>query len=164
MRRKLAPRRRARPKPRGIVQTVVDETIALQHWLAWVSDQIYGDDARGAARRWTLRRVRDAPHTVPQLARVRAVRRQSLQPVVDALLADGLVELRPNPAHARSELVALTRRGAELVDRMDRVDERVLRAVARGLRERDLETTAATLRALRAGFESGLRWRSVAAT
>ena len=162
MRRKLAPRRRARPRPRTAVQTVVDETVALYHWLAWVSEQIYGEDGRGAARRWTLRRLkRDGPQTVPKLARIRAVRRQSLQPVVDALASEGLVELLENPAHARSELVALTDRGADLVARMDRVDDRVLRAVGRGLAERDLETTAATLRALRAAFETGMRWRPV---
>jgi DNA-binding MarR family transcriptional regulator len=142
---------------------VVDETIALQHWLAWVADQIYGEDARGAARRWTLRRLERGAQTVPQLARVRAVRRQTLQPVVDALRADGLVELRPNPAHARSELVGLTRRGADLVARMDRVDERVLRAVSRDLTERDLATTASTLRALRQSFEMTTRWRAVTA-
>ena len=163
MRRKLAPRRRARGKPRSAVQAVVDETIALQHWLAWVSDQIYGDEGRGAARRWTLRRLQGGAQTVPQLARVRAVRRQTLQPVVDALVRDGLVELRPNPAHARSELARLTRRGEDLVARLDRVDERVLRAVSRGLGERELVTTAATLRALRAAFEMTSRWRAVTA-
>lgn len=161
MRRKLAPRRRTRPRPRGAVQLVVDETIALHHWLVWVADQIYGEDARGAARRWTLRRIhRDGPQTVPALARVRAVRRQTLQPIVDALAAEGLVELRPNPGHARSELVALTRRGAELALRMDRIDERVLGAVGRGLADRDLALTAATLRALRAAFETRVRWRA----
>jgi len=158
---KRPPRRRARARARSPVQTVVDETIALQHWLAWVADQIYGADARGAARRWTLRRLQSGPQTVPQLARARAVRRQTIQPVVDSLAADGLVELRPNPAHARSELAWLTRRGVELALRMDRIDERVLRAVSRGLSERELATTAATLRALRESFEMTTRWRAV---
>ncbi len=144
---------------------MVDETIALFHWLAWVSDQIYGDDARGAAGRWVLRRLRrDGPSTVPRLARARAIRRQSLQPVVDSLARDGLVELRENPAHARSKLVALTRRGGDLTGEMDRIDARVLRAVSRGMRERALVEAAATLRDLRAGFESGVRWRMLVAT
>ena len=145
------------------MQSVVDETIALHQWLAWVSEQIYGEDARGASRRWTLRSLqRGGPQTVPALARARVVRRQSLQPVVDALAREGRVELRPNPRHARSELVALTRRGADLAERLDRVDERVLRAVGRGVAVRELERAAATLRALRAGFETGARWRPAA--
>ena len=145
------------------MQALVDETVALHQWLAWVSEQIYGEDARGAARRWTLRRLdRDGARTVPELARARVVRRQSLQPIVDGLVRDGLVDLRENPRHARSELVTLTRRGADLVARMDRVDERVLRAASRGVGERDLVEAAETLRALRAGFETGVRWRPAA--
>lgn len=158
-----APRRVQRPRPRGAVQAVVDETIALFHWLEWVADQLYGEDARGAARRWTLRRLaRHGPLTVPELARARAIRRQSLQPVVDGLAAEGLVALEPNPRHARSRLVRLTARGEELATTLDRIDERVLRAVGRGIADAQLETTAATLRALRRGFETGTRWRALA--
>ena len=163
MRKKRAPRRAPKARARGAVQTVVDETIALFHWLAWVSDQIYGDDARGAARRWTLRRLhRDGPCTVPELARARAIRRQSIQPVIDALARDGLVTPVANPRHARSVRFALTDAGVRLAARLDRVDDRVLRAVSRGVGERELTVAASTLRRLRAGFETGARWRVVA--
>ena len=163
MRKKRAPRRAPNARTRGAVQTVVDETIALFHWLSWVSDQIYGDDARGAARRWTLRRLhRDGPSTVPELARARAIRRQSIQPVVDALVGEGLVVARANPRHARSMRFALTDAGVRLALRLDRVDDRVLRAVSRGIVDRDLAVAAATLKRLRAGFETGARWRVAA--
>lgn len=163
MKRKLPPRRRARARAHGEVQTVVDETIALYRWLAWIAEELYGSDARGAARRWTLRRLhRDGPKTVPALARIRAVRRQTLQPIVDQLAAEHLVTIAPNPAHARSPLVSLTERGVAMVARLDRVDVAVLRAVGRDLAPRDLAITATTLRTLRAGFESSARWRPVA--
>lgn len=163
MKRKLPPRRRAGPRAHGEVQTVVDETIALYRWLAWISEELYGSDARGAARRWTLRRLhRDGPKTVPALARIRAVRRQTLQPIIDQLAAEHLVTIAANPAHARSPLVILTERGVAMVARLDRVDVAVLRAVGRGLAPRDLAITAGTLRTLRAGFESSARWRPVA--
>jgi DNA-binding MarR family transcriptional regulator len=138
----------------------VDETIALFRWLSWVSEQLYGDDARGAARRWVLRRLtREGPHTVPALARARRQRRQSMQPVVDALVADGLVRWRDNPAHARSRLAVITARGRRLVSGLDAIDARVLRAVSRDVSTSDLECTARTLRALREGFELEPRWR-----
>ena len=164
MKRKLPPRRRTRPGvAHGEVQTVVDETIALYRWLAWIAEELYGTDARGAARRWTLRRLhRDGPKPVPALARVRAVRRQTLQPIIDQLAAEHLVTIAPNPAHARSPLVMLTERGAAMVARLDRVDVAVLRAVGRGLSPADLAITATTLRTLRAGFESSARWRPAA--
>jgi DNA-binding MarR family transcriptional regulator len=163
MPKKLAPRRGRPARPRDRVQEVVDETIALHHWLAYVADEIYGDDARGASRRWLIRRLdRGGPQTVPALAKLRAVRRQSLQPLVDALAAEGLAERRDNERHARSPLVALSRAGIALAARLDRVDAAVLRAVGRGLSERDLVTTATTLAKLRAGFELGMRWRPAA--
>jgi DNA-binding MarR family transcriptional regulator len=141
---------------------VVDETIALFHWLGWVAEQLYGEEGRGAARRWTLRRLRrHGPQTVPELARARVIRRQSLQPVVDGLAEEGLVEWIDNPRHARSRLARITERGEAIVATLDRADERVLRSVSRGIGERELATTAATLAALRRGFETGTRWRPV---
>jgi len=157
-----APRRLRRPHRANDLRAVVDETIALFHRLAWVADQIYGEDGRGTARRGILRGlVRYGPQTVPQLARARSVRRQSIQPVVDELAREGLVEYVTNPSHARSMLVRIQPRGALMVERMDRVDRRVLSAVGAGIDRRDVDTTAATLRTLRERFETTLRWRSV---
>jgi DNA-binding MarR family transcriptional regulator len=150
-----------RERPRAEAQAVVDETIALFHWLDWVADQLYGDDGRGAPRRWVLRRLqRYGPQTVPQLARAKAQRRQSMQPVVDVLVADGFVEFVANPRHARSQLAALTTRGERLVRQMDDIDARVLRSVSSGIPASQLVTTAATLRALRMQFAIE-RWRGV---
>jgi DNA-binding MarR family transcriptional regulator len=161
-RKQRAPRRRTSRRKRQRTQEVVDETIALFRWLAWVSEELYGDEGRGVARRWVLRRlVRDGPQTVPQLARTRRMRRQSMQPIVDALVAEALVSWKDNPAHARSRLAEITANGKDLVVRLDDIDARVLRAVGRGIPEEDLECTARTLRALREGFELEPRWRRV---
>ena len=163
VKKKLAPRRPGKARSREAVQSVVDATIALYHWLAWVSDELYGEDARGAARRWTLRRLRrDGPQTIPALAKIRTVRRQSLQPLVDALIADGLVVFEKNPKHARSNLLVLTKRGVELVERLDRIDNAVLRAVGTGIAEKDLRVTSETLRTLQSRFETKMRWRPAA--
>jgi len=154
MPRQRVPRRIRRPRQRGQVQAVVDETIALFRWLAWASEHIYGEEARGATRRWVLRSLqRNGPQSVPALARARAMRRQSVQPIVDSLVDDGFVELARNPAHERSKLVVLTGAGATLVEEMDRVDARVLGMVARGIAEPHLVVTARTLGMLRHGFE-----------
>ena len=51
------------------------------------------------------------PMTVPQIAREFGVTRQSVQALVDAAGARGLVELSENPRHRRSRLVALTALG-----------------------------------------------------
>lgn len=156
------PRKLRKPHTQGELRAVVDETIGLFHRLRYVAEEIYGEDGRSTSRRGILRGlVRYGPQTVPDLARARAVTRQSVQEVVDALRAEGLVVLGANPSHARSRLVQVTARGAALVAQMDDVDARVLRAVGAGLEGEDLATTARTLRALREAFEHGMKWRRV---
>ena len=151
----MKPRTLRKKHVAGPLRAVVDETIALFHRLAFVAEEIYGEAGRSTARRGILRGLlRYGPRTVPQLARARSVRRQSLQPVVDGLAADGFVEIVPNPAHARSSLVRITAKGVALVERMDRADDRTLAKVGAGIAERDLAVTAATLRRLRARFEA----------
>lgn len=135
---------------------MVDETIALFRWLAWAAENVYGDaTTHGATRRWILRSIhRHGPQTVPALAKSRTMRRQGIQPLVDALAREGFVTSRTNPSHKRSRLVALTHKGLERVERMDRVDARVLEIVSRGIAEPQLVVTAATLARLRQGFET----------
>ncbi len=48
------------------------------------------------------------PTAVPRIARSRGVSRQHIQTIVNEPLDEGLVELRDNPAHRRSCLVAVT--------------------------------------------------------
>ncbi len=156
--RPRAPRRLRKPHAQGHLRAVVDETIALFHRLRWVAEQIYGPDGRSTARRGILRGLlRYGPQTVPVLARARSVTRQNVQPVVDQLAREGLVERVPNPEHARSRHVRITEAGARLVTEMDAIDAAVLELVGAGLSTKDLDATARTLKALRERFES--RWR-----
>jgi len=160
--RSRPPRKLRKRHVRGELRAVVDETIGLFHRVRYVAEQIYGNEGRSTTRRGLLRGlVRYGPRTVPQLARARSVTRQHTQEVVDKLVADGLAELVPNPAHARSHLVRATRRGAALVEQMDETDARVLVAIGGDLVLRDLAITARTLRAVRECFEDESRWRRV---
>lgn len=51
------------------------------------------------------------PKTVPDVARIQFLARQQVQLLMNDLLAGGYVEKRPNPAHKRSHLFALTSKG-----------------------------------------------------
>jgi len=160
--RSRPPRKLRKRHVRGELRAVVDETIALFHRVRYVAEQIYGNEGRSTARRGLLRGLaRYGPRSVPQLARARSVTRQHTQEVVDKLVADGLAELVPNPAHARSPLVRATRRGVALVEQMDDTDAQVLIAIGGDLAVRDLAITARTLRAVRECFEDEQRWRRV---
>jgi DNA-binding MarR family transcriptional regulator len=61
----------------------------------------------------------DAPLTAPQVGEAMGVTRQGAQKQLHALIALGLVEARPNPAHRRSPLHALTTRGKALYARAE---------------------------------------------
>jgi DNA-binding MarR family transcriptional regulator len=54
------------------------------------------------------------PQTVSDLARRLSLSRQSVQRVVDQMAGAGLLVARPNPAHRRAPLIALTAAGAAL--------------------------------------------------
>mgnify|MGYP000486506295 FL=1 len=51
------------------------------------------------------------PMSVPEIGRVLFLARQQIQLLMNALEGEGLVERRPNPAHRRSPLFALTEAG-----------------------------------------------------
>jgi DNA-binding MarR family transcriptional regulator len=62
--------------------------------------------------------VSDGPRTVASAARRLGLARQSVQRVVDDLVAAGQLVLRDNPDHARAPLVALTGAGAGTLRRL----------------------------------------------
>ena len=72
---------------------------------------------------------RNPPSTVPAMARARGVTRQHIQPIVNELQADGLVEAEPNPAHKRSPLFALTADGRALMDAVADTEARLVEPV-----------------------------------
>ncbi|MCC7538595.1 MAG: MarR family transcriptional regulator [Deltaproteobacteria bacterium] len=158
--RPRAPRRLRKVHVRPDLRAIVDECIVLSDRLRWIAAQMHGDDGRLATRRGILRGLaRFGAQTVPDLARARSVTRQSLQPVVSALVAEGLVERLANPRHARSPLFRATPRAVALVRAMDHNDDRVLAAVGRGLAPREIAIAARVLRDVRERFEATFRWK-----
>ena len=95
------------------------------------------------------------------MARARPVSRQYIQTLVNGLAAEGLVEFQDNPAHKRSSLVQLTSKGQDLLDQMNRRSTKLLGKLPITATEKDLQTAAAVLRAVREQFESKLWARLV---
>ena len=118
------------------------------------SDELAAAVGHTAARWHVMSAVSDAPATVPDVARRLGQSRQNVQRVVNDLVASGAVELRDNPAHERSPLVALTDAGdrqlAELFAASER-DRAELLARA-DVSERQLQQARRTLRRLLDAF------------
>jgi DNA-binding MarR family transcriptional regulator len=83
-----------------------------------VGEAVAGKVGQTQARWQVLSVLSGSRWTVPQAARRLGVTRQSVQRVVDLLVADGLVELLPNPDHARSRIAQPTTLGLETLDRI----------------------------------------------
>lgn len=62
--------------------------------------------------------VLPGPLPVSGIAREMGITRQSVQRIADLLVAKGMAEYRPNPAHRRAKLVALTESGHEAMRRI----------------------------------------------
>ncbi|MCP2291584.1 MarR family winged helix-turn-helix transcriptional regulator [Nocardia amikacinitolerans] len=63
--------------------------------------------------------VLNEPLPVAGIARAMGITRQSVQRIADLLVDKGLAEYRPNPAHRRAKLVAITEEGHAAVQRIN---------------------------------------------
>jgi DNA-binding MarR family transcriptional regulator len=134
-----------------------DDTVRLYLRLSALSTKMHGGGQLSGPRRTVLVGLaRSGPQTVAHMARQRTQSRQRFQPLVNALLRDGLVRAVPNAAHRQSPLIELTVRGRAAVARIHAVEERGRRRVAVGISAISLARSAAVLRAVTADLEREL--------
>lgn len=100
-----------------------DESVRVYLRLSALAVKMHGKGPLSGPRRTVLLSLaRSGPRTVAQMAREREQSRQRFQPLVNALIADGLLEAVPNPAHRQSPLMALTGTGERAVQRIRRIE------------------------------------------
>ncbi len=93
--------------------------------------------------------------TVPQVARRIGVSRQSVQRVVDDLLAEGLLETVANPDHKTSPLLALTKSGHKALEGINSAAEEAHSSIMEDFPLKDVQE----LRRLLVGLTSATRAR-----
>lgn len=132
--------------------------------LALASFRLNGqflDVAEGLARpvgltaAWwqVLGAVLPQPLSVADIAREMGVTRQSVQRIADLLVARGLVEYRPNPAHRRAKLVAPTEEGRLATTRIGPAHAEFAGRLAAELGADELAETLAAIRRLTAALD-----------
>jgi DNA-binding MarR family transcriptional regulator len=115
--------RRVRRSKQDEVARLFEESVLLYLRLTAWAARFYGKGQLSGPRRTVLVSLaRSGPETVAQMARRRCQSRQRFQPLVDALVADGLLQGIPNPAHKQSPLIVLTSGGRKMVDRIHRIE------------------------------------------
>ena len=110
--------------------------------LSRTTSEVIANDVGGqTVARWhVMSTVSQQQLTVPDIARRLGLARQSVQRVVDDLVASGHLERRTNPAHRRSPLVELTRRGHASLRRLNHAA-----AAARATQLADVDVTLSDL-------------------
>lgn len=98
--------------------------------------------------------VEHQPLPVAGIARAIGITRQSVQRVADILVGKGLCEYRPNPAHKRAKLVAITEAGEAAIRRIDPQHEVLARRLADALGPAEFATTVDTLTRLSAALDT----------
>ena len=132
-----------------------DETVALYLRLTATASAIYRQGAMSGPRRTVLVALaRTGPQTVAQLARARAQSRQRLQPLVNSLVDDGLLQLAENPAHRRSPIVVLTPEGRRAIRRILETEDTLRAQLRLDVPARRLASAAAVLRDVRLALAS----------
>ena len=92
------------------------------------------------------------PLTVPDLARAHSVGRQFVQRLIDQAEGDGLVERQLNPAHRRSALFALTRKGRDTFAVIRKRELKAIRKAAAGVSRSDVATTLRVIQHMTGAF------------
>jgi DNA-binding MarR family transcriptional regulator len=134
-------------KPEELFIALVDEIPPLFFRLRGLAERAHYARGISAAQRAVLRDiVEHGPLTAPGLAAMRTVTRQAVQPVIDELFAEGLVEAQDNPRHKRSCLIVATKQGVKTHAAI-RADE--LKALKHTAREFSLAELTSALDAIR---------------
>jgi DNA-binding MarR family transcriptional regulator len=98
------------PEREALVELVL-RTFRLNGLFLQVAEGLAKPAGLTAAWWQVLGAVLRGPLTVSGVAREMGLTRQSVQRVADLLVAHGLAEYRPNPAHTRARLLAPTETG-----------------------------------------------------
>jgi DNA-binding MarR family transcriptional regulator len=129
---------------------VSDEVRLVYHQLTRAAESLHVDESVTVAQRAVLEFVeRKDSTTVPGIARARGVSRQHIQVHVNELETAGLVDLLPNPAHRRSQLVALTHEGAQTIAGIRKREAAAARTLDVDLSASDVADLVDRLRQLR---------------
>jgi DNA-binding MarR family transcriptional regulator len=138
------------------VLRLFDEVRLLDHRLVRSAELLHADQEVSVPGRAVLEFLqRSGPTAVPDIARARYVSRQHIQTIVDSLIDRDLVEGRPNPAHRRSLLFALTDAGARTIVAMHEREREFLEQCLAAIDRTEVEAATELLAAVRVALDEG---------
>ena len=131
------------------LQELILETITTFFQLRTYGKQLGAVTPWGGGYWGLLRMMKlQGPMTVPQVARMRGHTRQRIQKLADEMVADGVIEFFDNPAHQRSKLMRLTRKGVAVYEQLSARIAALADKLAVEMDESEIQSAVTTLRKL----------------
>lgn len=135
--------------PRGLeFSELLVEVFRVNGLLLAAGDALARPSGLTSARWQVLGVVDHEPSTIAQVARTMGLTRQSVRETADALVRDGLIEFRENPAHRRARLMVLTEPGRAALREVEERQASWANGVGDRLPLAELRAAVATLRDL----------------
>jgi DNA-binding MarR family transcriptional regulator len=135
---------------------LIVEIFRITGRLLAAGDRLVADLGMTSARWQVIGAIAIAgqPQTVPAIARTMGLTRQAVQRLINELMADGLVEARPNPGHRRARLFSLTSSGKSAFAAATARQAPWAEALAAGCSVAEIRAAEVVLRALRGRIEA----------
>ncbi len=138
----------------ALLTEVIVTTFRLNGRLMDVAQGLAEEGGITAAWWQVLGGVLDQPRTVADVGRKMGMTRQGVQRIADLLVARGLAEYRPNPAHRRAKLLACTETGYWAVRQISLAQLPWADRIGAEVGAQELRETLATMRRLVAALEA----------
>lgn len=134
---------------RAMTQLIL-EVFRLNGSLLEAGDDLVSDIGLTSARWQVMGGIAssDTPKPVAWIAQDMGLSRQAVQRVVNDLQKIGLVELQPNPRHARANYVVLTQEGIRCLAQASERQVVWVTNLIHGLSDADIKTSISTLGAV----------------
>jgi len=134
------------PSDTAQLRVLINEVRKTFRLMAGLSDRMLESRGLTASLRAILEFLaEEGPSPVPKMAAAKSMTRQSVQALVDRLVAQGLAGARPNPEHKRSQLIALTPEGQAMFQAILAEEKDLLFRISRDWTGGNLEEACRTL-------------------
>ena len=128
-----------------IYTQMILETFRFNGLLIAAGDRLVNDLGLTTALWKILGPIEDSPLSMAQIARRMGLTRQSVRRSVNILIEKGLVEFKDNLDHKRAKLVALTKQGQSVLEKVNEIQIEWSNHIARDLSADELKKSVQIL-------------------
>lgn len=143
------------PQPNKETNDLIIEVFKLNGQLLSTADKLISKFGLTGARWQAMGAIvrSDSPETVARLARSMGLTRQSVQRVVNDMVAEGMLDFRDNPHHQRAKLVVLTKKGEGIFEAALKLQVPWVEALSKGISKKRLEDAREVMEIIRKRLE-----------